>query len=101
MTDIAASADDIRRVLIGAIGRETGVTPDELPVQHTFTELGVDSVTALIVAMDLEEAFDLADLPSTLLWRYPTIAALTPALLDLLRDRPATARNGEQRCENQ
>jgi acyl carrier protein len=96
MTDTAINVEDIRRVLVDAIGREIGVAARDLPVQETFTELGVDSIMALAVAMDLEEEFGLLDLPPTLLWEYPTVDTLAPVLLELLRGRPAADRSGAE-----
>jgi acyl carrier protein len=96
MTETAMDVEDIRRVLIEAIGRETGEAPEALPMQHTFTELGVDSIMALAVAMDLEDEFGLVDLPPTLLWEYPTVDTLAPVLLELLAGRPAADRSGAE-----
>ncbi|MPZ28225.1 MAG: acyl carrier protein [Micromonosporaceae bacterium] len=89
------SVEDIRDVLIRSISAELGIPPSELATDRPFAEHGVDSLAALSVAMELEDACGLTDLPATLLWDYPTVDVLAPALRHLADGRPMPAGEGE------
>lgn len=87
MSNSTLTVDDIRDLLIKAICSEMGVAPAELATDRRFTEYGVDSLAALAVAMEVEDTCGLSGLPTTLLWDYPTVDALAPALWDIAHGR--------------
>jgi acyl carrier protein len=91
MSGSLVTIEDLRNVLIKAISVELGVAPTELATDRSFAEYGVDSLAALSVAMELEDAFGLTDLPPTLLWDYPTVDTLTPALWNLIANQRTLA----------
>ena len=63
-----------------------------------MTQYGLDSIDALTLAGDLEDLTGL-ELPSTLLWDYPTVADITGYVVDALRGKdsgmPGIAPIGE------
>src|SRR5262249_17396045 len=89
MNESPVTIQTIRNVLVNAISVELGVAPGDLTTDRPFAEYGVDSLAALSVAMEIEATFGLVDPPSTLLWDYPTVDTLAPALWDLLFPEPA------------
>lgn len=56
-----------------------GVTPAEIDVHESLDNYGMGSIQAVSFAGDLEEWLG-RDLPATLLWDYPTLAALAAHL---------------------
>lgn len=92
MTELTVTIDDIRTVLTQAISVEMGITAGVLATDRPFTEYGVDSLAALAVAMELEDAFGLVELPATLLWDYPTVDTLAPALWALMNGATGDGR---------
>lgn len=83
--------DDVRALLIQAISAEANVAPDELATDKTFTAYGLDSMAALSVGVEIEEACGLSGLPVSLMWDYPTVDALTAALWELMSGVPDRA----------
>lgn len=58
-----------------------GVTPAEIDVHESLDNYGMGSIQAVSFAGDLEEWLG-RDLPATLLWDYPTLAALAAHLAE-------------------
>ena len=58
-----------------------GVTPAEIDVRESLDTYGMGSIQAVSFAGDLEEWLG-RDLPATLLWDYPTLAALAAHLAE-------------------
>ncbi|MFF8430700.1 acyl carrier protein [Streptomyces sp. NPDC016566] len=56
----------------------------EVDPQAPFSDLGLDSVYALALAGDIEDALGV-DVEPTLAWDYPTISALSNGLMALMR----------------
>ena len=67
-------ARDIEDWLIDRIASQTGMDPLDIEVHRPFSYLGLDSMLAVDLAMDLEDWLGRA-LPATLVWDYPTIEA--------------------------
>jgi acyl carrier protein len=57
------------------VGRAAGLLADEIDVQLPFSHYALDSVATVELTADLEDWLELR-LEPTLLWDYPTIAAL-------------------------
>ena len=68
------SPREIEDWLIDKIASQTGTDPLDIEVHRPFSYLGLDSMLAVDLAMDLEDWLGRA-LPSTLVWDYPTIEA--------------------------
>ncbi len=92
----SASAEDRQRVVTEAvIGRVVEVlgyaSTDAVRPDHTFTELGFDSLTAVELRNQLTAATGLR-LPATLIFDYPTPRALADHLrTELLAEKSVTA----------
>lgn len=54
--------DELARVVIGAIATVKDLPRENITVDSKFAEMGVDSLDALEIIFELEEAFDL-DIP--------------------------------------
>ena len=67
---------EIEHWLVTRIAGELHVAPENVDVRKPFTELGVDSLVAMELAMELEEHLGRRDLPVTLLFDHPTIDEL-------------------------
>ncbi len=73
------NAQAIERWLIERVSELVGVAPNELDTGAPFATYGLDSVAAVGMAGELEEWLDV-QLPSTILWDYPTITTLAEYL---------------------
>jgi len=58
-----------------------GIAPGSLPLDRPLGNSGLDSLMAMELRNRLERALDLR-LPATIVWSYPTVAALAEHLLD-------------------
>ena len=80
MDTASMTIDDVREVLVRAIAEEASVAPEDLATDRTFTSYGLDSMAALSVGIEIEDSCGLSDLPTNLMWDYPTVDTLTDAL---------------------
>ncbi|MFZ3558353.1 MULTISPECIES: acyl carrier protein [unclassified Streptomyces] len=80
--------DDVKNILIGAVAAEAGLAPQELATDRTFTSYGLDSMAALTVGMEIEDACGLVDPPVDLMWTHPTVDTLAEALWRLMNGEP-------------
>jgi thioesterase domain-containing protein/acyl carrier protein len=72
-------AADLRQWIVEHVAHALKTAPDTVNIHQPFTEMGLDSITALTITGDLAEALD-RELPQTLLWDYPTIASVAAHL---------------------
>jgi acyl carrier protein len=81
----ATASADIRDLLISTLSAELRIGPQALAPDRTFASYGVDSLTAMAVAVELEDTLGISEIPPTLMWDCPTIDTLVPALEALRR----------------
>jgi acyl carrier protein len=86
--DTTKTIDDVRTVLVNVVAAEAAIQSADLATDQTFSSLGLDSMSALTVGVEIEERLGLADLPVNLLWDYPTIDDLVEALWRLMNSEP-------------
>jgi acyl carrier protein len=83
--DVETTAGTLRNV----ISRVTQVAPENLEMQLTWTELGLDSILAMQVVQEVESEFGLRLYPNELI-EHDTLQKLSAFLVDELRSRPGT-----------
>ena len=74
--------DTIEAWLIDWIAKELGMPPAEIETSKSLLDYSLSSVTAMMLVGDLEEWLGLT-LPPTLVWDYPSIAAIADYLVEL------------------
>lgn len=79
----ATLAQQLQRTLVGMLAKTLHLRAEEIDVERPLPHYGLDSIDAVTLAGDLEDLFDI-DLPSTLLWDYPTVAAISGFLEEQL-----------------
>jgi len=72
--------DTLTSWLLDSISKVLGVSPDEIDIHEQLTEYGMDSRQFVGLTVDLEDLLG-RELPPTLLWDNPSIAALARALV--------------------
>lgn len=80
--DQSQSADSLQSWVIDWLSRELKIPPRDLNVQENLLVYGVDSVSAIMLAGDLEDFLG-RRLSPTLLWDHPTVASLVGRLQDI------------------
>ena len=68
--------------LIRKIADATGMSVDEINIDTTFADFGLDSRTAVSMSTELERLIG-RELPPTLIWDYPTIKEVSKYLIEL------------------
>jgi len=86
---------EARRKLIAFLRRQvaavTGASENEVLPDTPLGSLGIDSLKAGELTSELEQGFDI-DLPSTLVWNFPTIAQIAEHIALQIQSQPAHAR---------
>jgi acyl carrier protein len=67
-----AGEKELTQWLVQRIARETGLTTDEIPIDTSFADFGLDSRTAVSMSGELEKLVG-RELSPTLIWDFPTI----------------------------
>ena len=88
---------DIHQWLVTRLSESRAIPPGQIDDRRPFESFGIDSLLAARLSGELEEFLGLA-LPPTLLYDYPSIAALTAHLAEIagLEARAVTPANGAQ-----
>jgi thioester reductase-like protein len=73
------SAEAIEDYLIEQLAKQLKVRPDDIDTREPFNHFGLESRQALVLLAELERFMGIILAP-TLIWSYPTIAALTEYL---------------------
>ena len=71
----------IQTWLVQQLADVLSLDPTTVDVTQPLTRYGLDSIDAVTLVADLEDWLDL-ELPSTLLWDYPTIAKAATYLVN-------------------
>jgi acyl carrier protein len=79
----APTRESIEEWLISWIAKELGMAPAEIETSKSLLNYSLSSVTAMMLVGDLEEWLGLT-LPPTLVWDYPSIAAIAEYLTEQL-----------------
>jgi acyl carrier protein len=77
------SQSDITRWLVIQLADQVGLDASEIDIQKSCTEYGLDSMTGVSIAGDLEVWLDLR-LSPTLLWDYPSIERVSHYVMTAL-----------------
>ncbi|MEV4496186.1 beta-ketoacyl synthase N-terminal-like domain-containing protein [Micromonospora arborensis] len=83
-------ADETDRLIAGEMRLSTG----ELDRRRPLVEQGMDSVMTVVVRRRLQQRFG-HDLPTTLLWQQPTVAAIAGFITELLLDAQTGSADDE------
>ncbi|KUI30412.1 polyketide synthase [Mycobacterium sp. IS-1742] len=76
-------ADWAARQVLTAVSSELGCAAEDVDTRLPLVEIGVDSIMTVALRRQLEKQTGLA-LPPTLLWEYPTAAAVADRIAELL-----------------
>jgi len=68
--------DAIIEWLVEHVAREVKIAPDGISVDEAFFDIGLNSLSTLIVSGELGEFLGYEDFNPTLFWDYPTIRKL-------------------------
>ena len=71
----AENSTTVSELVVQLLARELRLKPSDIDPKAPLIELGLDSMSALIIAGDLEDRWHIK-LPTTLLWDCPTAEAL-------------------------
>ncbi len=66
------AVDTIQGWLVNQIAKQLSINAQTIKVTEPLTRYGLDSIDSVTIVGDMEDWLD-AELPSTLLWDYPTI----------------------------
>jgi acyl carrier protein len=78
----------IQHWLVTQIAEQLGIEPQDLDVRLSFSAYGLDSITGVSLAGDLEEWLNVSLAP-TLLWDYSTVETLAQYLAEAVVSQPA------------
>ncbi|KAM3113405.1 phosphopantetheine-binding protein [Phormidesmis sp. 146-33] len=81
IAQLPKTTDNIQSWFVAQIAEQLAVAPGEIDVRETFENYSLDSAQALAVAGRAEKFLGF-QLSPTLLWHYPTIAALSERLAE-------------------
>lgn len=85
--DVETLAQQLEVALTGMLAKTLRIAAAEIDVNRPLPHYGLDSIDAVTLAGDLEDWLNI-ELPSTLLWDYPTVAAIAGFLEEQLEAMP-------------
>merc|ERR1712056_24522 len=77
----APDASLVKQFMFGLVGSMTGSSEDEIDGDTPLMESGIDSLASVELRTKLQAEFRL-NLPSTVMFNYPTISTLTDLLVE-------------------
>lgn len=86
MNAITLESLDLRSTLVTMLAKELRLPEASVEPNQLLTQYGLDSISALTIAGDLEDMLGM-QLPATLLWDCPTINDLADALAQMISER--------------
>ncbi|MBD2292679.1 acyl carrier protein [Anabaena sphaerica FACHB-251] len=92
--DTMNSIDTIQGWLVNQIAKQLGIKAETIKVTEPLTRYGLDSIDSVTIVGDMEDWLG-AELPSTLLWDYPTIEKAAKYLVDEAGVSPAETATAE------
>jgi len=72
----------VAQQVVEAVAHELGLSASDVELRVPLVETGVDSIMTVALRRALEKRTGLA-LPPTLLWEYPTAAAVSARIVEL------------------
>lgn len=84
------SVDTIQAWLVNQIAKQLGIAAQTIKMGEPLTRYGLDSIDSVTIVGDMEDWLG-AELPSTLLWDYPTIEKAAHYLVNEAGVSPAEA----------
>jgi len=78
-------SDDITNFLRASVANELGISPEEVSPDTDFEEMGMTSLSAVLVSGVIEDEYDIEIEPS-ILFENRTLTTVSAALRGLLED---------------
>jgi acyl carrier protein len=82
----------IQTWMVNQIAKQLSIPATNIKVEEPLTRYGLDSIDSVTIVGDMEEWLD-TDLPSTLLWDYPSIAKAARYLVEEMEISPIDVNN--------
>lgn len=92
--DTMNAVDTIQVWLVNQIATQLSINAQTIKVTEPLTRYGLDSIDSVTIVGDMEDWLD-AELPSTLLWDYPTIEKAAKYLVDEVGVSPAETSDAQ------
>lgn len=84
----SVTIDVVQGWLTARLARGLRIEESQIEASTTFAELGLSSLRAVELVAELEDEFDV-ELPSTLIYDYPTLNSVAPFIASLVDGRPS------------
>lgn len=84
IADTVLSVEEMTAWLTETVAEYANILPAEIDAGKPLSDYGLDSVSAFAVIAEIEDSFDIVP-DVTVVWDYPTVNALAPFLVDLVR----------------
>ena len=94
-TPDAFTAEAIQDRLVRLLAEELDMDAHAIDVRRPLTQYGLDSMSAVILAGDMEEWLGV-EVPSTAAWDHPTVADLSRFLVREVRARDGAEDRGPE-----
>lgn len=91
-TNATLAIEAIQTWMVNQIAKQLSIPASNIKVEEPLTRYGLDSIDSVTIVGDLEEWLD-TDLPSTLLWDYPSIAKAARYLVEEMAISPVDVAN--------
>lgn len=83
----AIATKTIETWLVNQLAKQLSLAPQSIKVEEPLTRYGLDSIDSVTIVGDMEDWLGV-DLPSTLLWDYPTIEKASTYLVQEMNIAP-------------
>lgn len=89
-----SSVETIQTWLVNQIAKQLGIATKTIKVDEPLTRYGLDSIDSVTIVGDMEDWLG-SELPSTLLWDYPSIEKAANYLVNEVGVSPAASAASE------